>query len=273
MSSDKTFHFLQDYHIHTWLSSCSSEPEETPERILQYARENGLSEVCITDHLWDADVPGASEWYRPQDIAHVEQLLPLPEDPEVKMYFGCETDMDKEFRLGLAEEHFDRFDFIIVPTTHLHMFDFTISEADWGDLKRRRELVVERLYRLLERKYPFRKMGLAHMTCTLAAGYENQWENHIRLFEGIPDDVYADQFKKAAALGLGIELNAPVTDYNERELDIIMRPYRIAKDCGCRFYFGSDAHHPAAFEKTAAEHAVWVRELALTEADRFRPFG
>ena len=116
-------------------------------------------------------------------------------------------------------------------------------------------------------------MGLAHMTCTLAAGYENQWENHIRLFEGIPDDVYADQFKKAAALGLGIELNAPVTDYNERELDIIMRPYRIAKDCGCRFYFGSDAHHPAAFEKTAAEHAVWVRELALTEADRFRPFG
>ena len=48
---------------------------------------------------------------------------------------------------------------------------------------------------------------------------------------------------------------------------------RIAKDCGCRFYFGSDAHHPAHFAETALEHETWVRELKLTEADRFRPFG
>ena len=272
MSQVQAFRFMQDYHIHTYLSSCSSDPEETPERILQYAHTYGLTEICITDHLWDSAVPGASDWYQPQDIAHVEQLLPLPEDPEVQMHFGCETDMDKNFRLGLAEEHFDRFEFIIVPTTHLHMQGFTISDEDWGNLSKRRALLVERLDRLLERKYPFHKMGLAHMTCTLAAGYENQWENHIKLFDEIPDHVYQDQFKKAASVGIGIELNTPINDYNEWELDAILRPYRIAKDCGCKFYFGSDAHHPASFLNTAAEHATWVRELALTEADRFRPF-
>ena len=269
---NKAFQFVQDYHIHTFLSSCSADPEQNPERLLRYARENGLTELCITDHLWDSAVPGASDWYRPQDIDHVKEILPLPEDPEMRMHFGCETDMDRNFRLGLAEEHFDAFEFIIVPTTHLHMRGFTISEEDWDSLSARRALLVERVDRLLERKYPFQKMGLAHMTCTLAAGYENQWENHIRLFSEIPDRVYEDQFKKAASVGIGIELNAPVTKYTERELDAILRPYRIAKDCGCRFYFGSDAHHPAHFAETGAEHETWVRELKLTEANRFRPF-
>ena len=51
MSTVQDFQFIQDYHIHSCLSSCSSDPEETPERILQYAHENGLKEVCITDHL------------------------------------------------------------------------------------------------------------------------------------------------------------------------------------------------------------------------------
>ena len=272
MEESRTFSLFQDYHIHTFLSSCSSDPEQTAERILQYGRENGMKELCITDHLWDSAVPGASDWYQPQDIAHVEQSLPLPEDPEIQMHFGCETDMDKEFRLGLAEEHFDRFEFIIVPTTHLHMQGFTISDEDWGNLSRRRALLVERVDRLLERKYPFHKMGLAHMTCTLAAGYENQWENHIKLFDEIPDHVYEGQFRKAAAVGIGIELNAPINKYNEWEREKILRPYRIAKGCGCKFYYGSDAHHPQSFAAVAEEHAAWVRELALTEADRFRPF-
>ena len=273
MNVDQKFRFIQDYHIHTFLSSCSSDPEQTPERILQYARDNGLTEVCITDHLWDSAVPGASDWYRPQDISHIQENLPLPKDRTVKIHFGCETDLDKDFRLGLAKENFDQFEFIIVPTTHLHMHGFTISEDDWGNLSRRRELVVERMEWLLERDYPFHKMGLAHMTCALAAGYENQWENHIRLFSGISDRVYEDLFKKAAAVGIGIELNTPINDYKERELDAILRPYRIAKDCGCKFYYGSDAHHPLSFRNCASEHETWVRELKLTENDRFQPFS
>ena len=111
------------------------------------------------------------------------------------------------------------------------------------------------------------------MTCVPAAGYENQWENHIRLFGGIPDAVYEDQFRKAAAVGIGIELNAPVKKYNERELNAILRPYRIAKDCGCRFYYGSDAHHPDSFRNAAIEHEIWVRELKRPDEDLFRPFG
>lgn len=38
--------------------------------------------------------------------------------------------MDKNFRLGISEERFDDFDFVIIPTTHLHMMSFTIDENE-----------------------------------------------------------------------------------------------------------------------------------------------
>ncbi len=263
----------QDYHIHTRLSTCSSDPEQTPERILQYAKKYHLKKVCLTDHLWDDEVPGASDWYKPQNIAHIRESLPLPKDNEVAMYFGCETEMDRNYTLGLAEENFELFDFIIVPTTHLHMRGFTITDEEWDSIDKRRELVVNRFYHLLEQHYPFHKMGLAHMTCTLAAGYDDQWNNHLKLFGGISDDVYTDMFKKAAKVGIGIELNAPIRQYNERELDIILRPYLIAKECGCKFYFGSDAHIPSQLESAYADFETWIKLLNLTEDDKFERFA
>ena len=132
---------------------------------------------------------------------------------------------------------------------------------------------VNRFYHLLEQHYPFHKMGLAHMTCTLAAGYDDQWNNHLKLFGGISDDVYTDMFKKAAKVGIGIELNAPIRQYNERELDIILRPYLIAKECGCKFYFGSDAHIPSQLESAYADFETWIKLLNLTEDDKFERFA
>ena len=40
-----------DLHIHSQLSLCSSDPEQTNERILEYAEENGLKTICLTNHL------------------------------------------------------------------------------------------------------------------------------------------------------------------------------------------------------------------------------
>ncbi|MBQ9543675.1 MAG: PHP domain-containing protein, partial [Clostridia bacterium] len=49
----KTYAVDHDLHIHSQLSSCSSDPELTPERILAYAEQFGLKTVCVTDHFWD----------------------------------------------------------------------------------------------------------------------------------------------------------------------------------------------------------------------------
>lgn len=95
------FQFDHDLHIHTELSSCSRDAEQTPARILQYAKEHGLKTVCVTDHYWDSTVPGASKWYQPQNYEHITAALPLPTAEGVSMLFGCETDMDRHFTVGI----------------------------------------------------------------------------------------------------------------------------------------------------------------------------
>lgn len=86
--------FDNDLHIHSKLSLCSNDPEQTPERILQYAKENNLKNICIADHFWDETVPGASGWYEPQNYAHISQSKPLPQADGINFMFGCETELD-----------------------------------------------------------------------------------------------------------------------------------------------------------------------------------
>ena len=68
-----------DYHIHSQLSSCSRDPEQNPKRILQYAKDNSLKRIVLTDHYWDNAVEGASNWYQPQNFDHISESKPLPE--------------------------------------------------------------------------------------------------------------------------------------------------------------------------------------------------
>lgn len=265
-----------DFHIHSFLSSCSSDPEQTPKAILKYAKDNGFSKICLTDHLWDGDVTGPSDWYAPQDFHHVREALPLPEDDEVRFYFGCETEFDRYCRIGLAPDKFDAFDFIIIPTTHMHMEGLTIFSADYRNVKRRTELYVERFRALLNMNLPYHKIGVAHLTCSLMAGgsdVPDAWDRHFEMIESIPDSVYRELFGKAAEVGIGIELNTRMMRNTEVQQEIELRPYRIASECGCRFYFGSDAHHPEDLTDAKAEFAFLAEKLNLTEEQKFDPFN
>lgn len=255
-----------DLHIHSQLSSCSNDPEQTPARILRYAKENGLKQICLTDHFWDETVDGASDWYAPQNFAHISEAAPLPQAENVRFLFGCETEMDKFFRIGISPALMEKLDFIIIPTTHLHMRDFTIDSCD-DALERRAVLYVQRFHKLLQMDLPFPKIGIAHLTCSLMAPAGR--EDHLRVLDMIPDSVFCDLFSRSAEKGLGIELNFPILKYESAELDIVLRPYRIAKECGCKFYFGSDAHHPADLDAAKARFEATVAALALTEEDKF----
>ena len=255
-----------DYHIHSFLSSCSRDPEQTPENILSCARERGISRICLSDHYWDSAVPGASRWYTPQNFEHIAEYRSLPQADDVKFLFGCETDMDMHGVIGLPPSRYDDFDFIIVPTTHLHMKNFTIPEEKLLDSAYRAEKWVWRFDKLLDSALPLHKVGVAHIT----SGLVNNTAPlaHHETLSRIPESEIVRLFTKAAARGCGIELNAG--DMTEIDYEEITRFYRIAKACGCKFYLGSDAHKIADFSDTVAiwEHAIDV--LDLTEDDKFR---
>ena len=261
------FTFDHDYHIHSQLSSCSSDPRQTAQAILQYAIDRGLKKICITDHYWDENVDGASGWYKPQNFEHISKIKPLPQADGIEFLFGCETDMDKFFNVGISKETCDRFDFIIVPTTHMHMVGFTLAEED-DTIERKAKLWIERLDALLDKDLPFEKIGIAHLNCGLM--HKKDRAEFIRMLNLIPQSEMERVFTRVAQKGCGVELNQDdVRLSDENEIEPILRIYKTAKKCGCKFYLGSDAHYPSHFESTTPIFTRVIDLLGLTEDDKF----
>ena len=259
------FQIDHDLHIHSQLSACSKHPEQTPEYILNYAKSNGLKHICLTDHFWDEDVPGASDWCRQHNFAHISKALPLPKADGIRFDFGCECDFDKNLNLTATRKNIDKLDFIIVATSHLHMAGYTI-DADVKHVADRAKVYMQHNHALLDMDLPFHKMGLAHFTSILLS-----WDGigtNDELLNSITDSEYAELFERIAASGMGVELNMSVDEaHNEANLRI----YRIARDRGCKFYLGSDAHKPAELSRAMTKFNAIVDALDLTEDDK-HPF-
>ncbi len=255
-----------DYHLHSRLSSCSNDPAQTVGALLRYGHQNGLERLVLTDHFWDETIPGASPWYKKQNFSHIRQVLPLPQDNKTALYFGCEGDMDKNGVIGISPQRADTFDFIVLPTTHLHMTGFTI-DPDGTGTQQRAKLWIQRLEWLLDSSLPLRKVGLAHLTCPLID--KSTHDGALRVLDAIEDPRLGDLFTRAAAAGIGIELNDNPDRYDDADLPRLYRPYRIAKECGCRFYLGSDAHHPKELEGAMHRFKIMIEALELTENDKY----
>lgn len=258
--------FDHDYHIHSWISDCSRDPEQTPQRILCYAQENGLNRLCLTDHYWDETVEGASDWYKMQNDAWINRSKPLPQAEGVEFLFGCETDMNSAMTVGVAPEHYDRFDFVVIPTTHMHMVGFTITEEDAKTPASRARQWVNRLDDLLKRPLPFHKIGIAHLACSLLAPTR---EEYLSVMELLPSDEMERLFSRAAEVGVGIEINEGDMSFAPSETEIVLRPFKIAKSCGCKFYCASDAHHPKELDDCRAIMERAIDLLGLQESDKF----
>ncbi len=260
------FNYLHDLHCHSILSSCCSDERMTPANIVKHAEEHNYSAVCLTDHMWDSDVPGVSGWYESQNIAHVKQSLPMPTSNKLRVLFGCETEYIGGDKLGLARNHFDEFQFVVIPATHMHMKGF-VRPKYIDDETKMAELVVTRLEQLITLDLPFRKIGIAHLTLKIM--FEEG--DVTKIFMQMDEKRLMRVFDFLAKAGAGIELNAGCLAPYVENPEAWLRPYRFAKKAGCKFYSCSDAH---AYEKLDIIEKVMpdiVRELSLTEDDRYIP--
>lgn len=252
-----------DYHIHTTVSPCCSDSLQTPQNILNYAIENQLKEIAITDHFWDLDLDADPGWWKMLPYDKLASILPLKQDDRCKVYFACECDMNKDYQVGIAPDKYDKFQFIIVSTTHFHMW--YNEEISVDDIEKRAELYVERFFKALYSDLPNNKVGIAHLTTSLISTPEN----HLDLIDLISDEVFAELFKLTAKRGWGVELNLKLDRYSEDDYQRLLRPYKIAKECGCKFYFGSDSHAIKSFDGKVAEFEKIVDLLDLKESDKY----
>jgi histidinol phosphatase-like PHP family hydrolase len=91
----------------------------------------------------------------------------------------------------------------------------------------------------------------------------------LQTLDAIPADDLFRLFKRAAQVGCGIELNLSDMDFADHEQEKVMRMFHIAKECGCKFYLGSDAHHPDKWDKFVPLYSRAVDILDLKEEDKF----
>ncbi len=260
------YKFNHDLHIHSSLSLCSGDPDQSAENILNYANRYSLSTVCVTDHFWDSSVPGVSDWYSSQNFEHIKKILPLPKDGGVRFLFGCETEMNLFGTVGISRELYDEFDFVIIPTTHFHMRGYTLTDEELESPRARANAWIKRFDTLLSLDIPFKKVGVAHLICAFIGMTKDTVHETVA---AIPESEMYRLFKRSAEVGVGIELNASAMRCAVKHFEILMKPFVIAKECGCKFYLGTDAHHPKDFQRSVPAFEWAIDYLRLDESDKF----
>lgn len=112
---------------------------------------------------------------------------------------------------------------------------------------------------------PWHKIGVSHLT-----GRHIFKADHPKAVSLLKNNDLYDIFSECAKKGVGIELNMKSIFNSADEKEALLRPFFIAKECGCKFYFGSDAHKTEALKSAKQNFLNIVELLDLKETDKFK---
>ena len=259
-----------DIHIHTNLSSCARE-DATVENYLNAAKGSGLKLLGFSNHLWDSEVAGASAWYQPQNVAHVLQLKKELQKADsscgIQTLFGCETEFTHEGKLCLTEEHMELFDYILVPHSHTHM-KIVMPQEYAADHNTHARYLMDSFLKVVEHPLSHRFTAIAH---PFVPGTRYHLYNTVQAL--IPDSYFREAFTAAKEKGIAIELNGSCLIYlPEEEIPNCeyVRIYSLARECGCRFTYGSDSHDFRSERKLAVVER-FLEQCGIGEEDFLRP--
>lgn len=263
----KEFSTQHDLHCHSILSSCTTDEQSNFHSIVAYAEQAHYDTLCLTNHLWDGDphYPGLPIWYAAQNIAHIQRALPKPHSDSVRVLFGCEAEYCGGKNLALQPEHFDLFDFIVIPLNHMHFIGL-VRPREVDTEEKMADLVLTRMEEIQKLPLPFHKVGIAHPVCSLVFSKGNP----NKVYALMDEDRLYRIFRGFAQKGVGIELNGDsFNGWQQDGPEAKLKQYRIAKAAGCKFYCGSDAHNMNEHGSIARNLPSVVKALGLTEADRY----
>jgi len=253
-----------DLHIHTNLSACGQKTA-TLENYLAAAAQLGMKKLAFTNHVWDSVVPGAPEWYRPQNVAHVARLraeLERARGCGAEVIFGCEAEYDYAGRgLSLTEEAAEQFDVILAPNSHTHI---VMPKAFYNSPRRHAEFMLQAYEDMLDCSVSRYITAMAHPFHAVNC---RPYDFSVPIAQ-IEDREFTRIFDKTARKGIAVEINLGcVCDLEAESADHIersphMRIFRLAKACGCQFIFGSDSHAPESlFRNRWADSVAQILEL------------
>lgn len=261
---------LQDMHIHTHLSWCSRDREQNPTAIINWAAKNDIKFICFTDHLWDKNMPGASIWLRLNSIRRLEKIrAEIPYDTlGVKVLVGCETEFVGGNKIGISGATADKMDFILIPIDHFH--NKKVCPKHIKTPEQVAGLWITRFDEALNLDLPWHKTAFAHINLVL--GFAQQMPKILDIILNGHYNKVKSLFNRCAEQHAKIEVNTSVcgSPFWNKQLDLHKALFGMAKECGCLFTFGSDAHHPSSL-KTILKMPEVMKQLGLEEKDIYNP--
>lgn len=269
-----------DFHVHTKLSVCAGPDGGTYDAYIDQFKKVGLKKVGFADHYWDELVghdamsieskcyPSVDYFYRTQNTEHVLELkweIEAKGDCGIDVFFGAEVEYDPVRRdIALSEEHAELFDFVIVPNSHTHMM---MPKAFYEPYEKHLEFMTEAYLDIISSPLKSKILSVAHPFTAVACPYD-----YTELMALIGDDRYKSLFDKTAETGIAVEINASCCSSlleapESRRAAEYVRMFNLARECGVRFTFGSDAHLLSEHEKYIEKCQAAVSLVGLDESD------
>ena len=254
-----------DFHVHTNLSPCAPRTS-TLAATLQAAKDAGLTTIGISNHFWDEAIPGAWPWYEPQGVAHVqeirEEIAALEDDFGIRILVGAEV--ESPGFLALSPKNADKFDYILVSCSHLHMENNLEGMRDETVDDVRLVLVERFLCAVAEAANYGVPASVCHPFHPLAFGVDVESE----VLNGMTDRMLSEILSFAAKRNIGIEAHwqtmhdggskGKIAPFSERFL-------RTAREVGCRFTLGSDSHDPTNLAARNRDMREYARQAGVTD--------
>lgn len=226
-----------DLHLHTNLSTCA--PSTTVvESYLPHCEEEGVEVLGIANHL-----------YGGKGVEHVlkvrEEIATLNSEWRQKILVGCEAEVYYGKEPTITKSEAAGLDYLLLAPSHVFNQMGYYKEFDLSTSEKIRDLVLENF------KYACSwDLGLPTAICHPL--YPIVAPKQQEILDLMTDEQLVDCYSLAAKTGKSIEVHACVyrnsVDLDEEGLSpSYIRMLSIAKACGCKFHFGSDAHNPDAF--------------------------
>jgi HisJ family histidinol phosphate phosphatase len=253
-----------DFHIHTVLSACCSDANQTVENISRVARELGLKKIGFSDHTWENPMLVPSAWYQPQGGSRIIELAHEAKryaDDDLEILVGCEVETIAPGKFSISEKFAADLDYVMLATDHFHMKDLVLQPANYTP-----QVFADHMIEMLQAgiRCPFVDI-LAHVFMPMG---------HYKLYGEIADTVsdarFIEVFSEAAEKNLAIEITLsflpdPVRG-KEFSIEIPLRVLSLAKSAGCKFVFSSDSHAIEKF-KHIKDLSFFVEKLNLKAED------
>ncbi len=134
---------LHDIHTHNAFSACCGDKLASTDAFIAKEIELGNKIFGLSNHIWDENVKGASNWYSKQTIIKAEEAKAslAKAHSSLRCLFGAESEyFHCTDTLGMSLEGASRFDYMLIPHTHQHMRNYVMW--DYPEIREAREKIA-----------------------------------------------------------------------------------------------------------------------------------